>query len=258
MHRPAVAMLFLLAASSAVAQNRPVSDPLAVTFAQKSVAALTGGTTVGDVTLNANVTSILGSDYESGTGTFQAKGTGESRVDLNLSSSGTRSDVRNQASGSPGGSWAKNGSPSTSYADHNCLVDAAWFFPALSSLSQTANPSFVLKYIGQEPHGGVSTQHIQVFQWSASDPAMPRLSAMDFYLSVANSLPVALDFKVHSDSDMNVDIPVEIGFANYQSVNGIEVPFHVQRMLNGEVVLDITVTNAAFNTGLADSLFVLP
>lgn len=256
MHRLALAVVCLLSVC-AVAQNLPASDPQAITLAQQSIAALTGGTTVSDFTLSANVTSILGSDYERGTATLQAKGTGESRVDVNLSTSGTRSDVRNVASGNPGGAWNKNGGASMAYADHNCWVDAAWFFPALSSLSQTANPTFVFKYIGQEQHGGVNTQHIQVFQWSTQDPTVQRLSTMDFYVDAGSLLPVAADFKVHSDSDMNVDIPGEIGFANYQAVNGIRVPFHIQRMLNGGVVLDMTVTTATFNSGLPDSLFIL-
>src|SRR5437016_3175072 len=103
MRRLAVALFLLVSVACAVAQvaqSTSLSDPLAVSLAQKSVAALTGGALVTDVTLNANVISILGSDNESGTGTFTAKGLRESRVDLSLSG-GTRSDVRNLANGGP-------------------------------------------------------------------------------------------------------------------------------------------------------------
>ena len=130
MHRLAVVAL-LLTSLCAHAQNPTPSDPSAIKLAQKSVAALTGGNPVSDITLNANLTSIISSDYETGTATFQAKGTSESRVDLNLSNSGTRSDVRNLASGVPSGVWEKNSATSTAYAGHNCYTDATWFFPAL-------------------------------------------------------------------------------------------------------------------------------
>src|SRR5439155_24580582 len=75
--------LFLSFACLASAQNPPTSDPQAVALATKSIAALTGGNPVSDVSLTGNVTWTAGSDIEMGTGTFLAKGTGESRVDLN-------------------------------------------------------------------------------------------------------------------------------------------------------------------------------
>ena len=257
MFRLAVAVSLLISAVWAVAQNPPSSDPFAVSLAQKSVAALTGGVPVADVTLNANVISISGSDNESGTGTLAAKGTSESRVDLSLSG-GTRSDVRNLTNGSPGGAWNKNSSASTAYAQHNCWTDAAWFFPALSSLTQSANPNFVFKYIGQEQHGGVSTQHIRVFKIGQQDNGtLQRLSTIDYYLDPNSSLPLAIASQTHADSDMNIDIATEVRFANYQAVSGFQVPFHFQRMFSGGVVLDVTVTNAVFNSGLPDSNFTI-
>src|SRR5216684_2897584 len=140
MSRLIVSVCFLaVTASSVVAQNPPASDSTALTYAAQAVTALTKGNSINDVTLNANVTSTLGDSSDTGTGTFEAKGISESRVDLNLNS-GTRSDVRNSAPGVPGGAWARNGASSTAYASHNCWTDAAWFFPALSALTQNANP----------------------------------------------------------------------------------------------------------------------
>jgi hypothetical protein len=237
------------------AQNAAQSDLQAIALAQQSVVALTHGALINDVTLNASVTSILGSDNETGTGTFQAKGRMESRVTLSLSDS-TRDEVRNVANGVPGGAWKKDVGAVTAFADHNCRTDAAWFFPALSTLTQMTNPKFVFKYIGQEGHGGINTQHIQVFQPSKIR-LFQHLSTIDFYLDPASSLPLAIAFQLHPDKDAGRDIPAEIRFTDYQSGNGILVPFRIQRMLNGSVVLDITVTNVALNSGLLDSAFNL-
>lgn len=233
------------------------SDAAAVLLAQKSIAALTKGNSVVDVTLTANVTSIFGSDNEIGTGTFSAKGTMQSRVELRLSG-GTRTDVRSVTNGSPAGAWGKDGAPPTAYANHNCWTDAAWFFPALSSLMQTSNPNFIFKYIGQEQHGGVATQHIRVFQTDQQDNGtLQRLSTSDFYLDTNSAMPVAVGSYAHADSDMNIDILSEVRFANYQTVSGIRVPFHLQRMFNGGVVLDVIVTGVTLNTGLLDRSFIL-
>src|SRR5258708_6688366 len=253
----AVVTVVSLCVGSALCQSAPqalpTSDPQAISLAQQSMAALGGNATIRDATLAANVVSVLGSDNESGTGTFQAKGPNESRVNLNLSTSGARSDVRNFTNSIPGGGWQSNASTSTPYAGHNCWTDAVWFFPALSSLTQTANPAFVFKYIGQEQHGGINVQHIRIFQASAGFPTVQRLSAMDFYIDPASFLPIGTAFNLHSDTNVSVDIPVQINFANYQVVSGVRVPFHFQEMLNGSVVLDVTVTSATLNTGLLDS-----
>jgi len=260
MRHLAVALLLSAVALCALAQtSQPTatSDAQAVSLAQHSLAALTGGAAISDVTLKANVTSILGSDNESGTGTFRAKGTSESRSDLALAN-GTLSQARSSQSNGPSGAWSKNGSTAVAEAPHNLLTDASWFFPALTCLSQYASSAYVFTYIGQEQHGGVNTQHLQVaLVPPAGVTSIQRLSTTDFYLDPISFLPLAVDFKVHPDNDANIDIPVEILFANYQIVNGIHVPFHIQRMLDGGVVLDVSVTNAALNTGIPDSAFTL-
>jgi hypothetical protein len=263
MHRHAIAVVFLLAAVSAVSQSTPSatpasqsSDPQALSLARQAIGALTGGSTISDITLTANVTWIAGSDNETGTGVFRAKGTTQSRVDLTLSG-GTRSEVRALTNGYPSGAWQQNGNVMTTVPQHNCWADAAWFFPALSSLAQLANQTFQFKYIGLEEHGGVNTQHIQVLQAGLAIPTVQKLSGIDFYLDPVSSLPLAVTFQVHADTDASLNIPAEVRFANYQTVNGVPVPFRIQRMLNGGVVVDITVSSVALNSGLSDSTFSL-
>src|SRR5258708_30404892 len=97
MHRLAVAVVFLLSAISAVAQNPPASDPFAISLVQKSMTAM-GGSAIVDATLTGNASWITGSDRETGTVTFYAKNIGESRADLNLSG-GTRTEIRNDMAG---------------------------------------------------------------------------------------------------------------------------------------------------------------
>jgi hypothetical protein len=256
-HPAAFVAVFLLVLNGvcAVAQTSSVSqsDAQAISLAQNSFATLTNGSSIRDATVTAHVVSILGSDNEAGTGTFKTKGNNESRVDLALPN-GTRIDIRNVVNGIPSGAWAKISLSFTPYAQHNCWTDAAWFFPASSSLGQTANPAYVFKYIGQEEHRGSLVNHIRVFQ-----PSMGQaLSSVDFFLDPVSFLPAAIGFNTHADDDMNTSIPVEINFANYQRVTNILVPFHFQKMLNGGVVLDVTVTGAVINTGLPDSLFGIP
>jgi len=77
----------------AFCQQPPQSDQRAVVLAQQSLAALTSGASIADVTLNANVTWIAGSDTETGYASFQAKGTGGESYHFNLSG-GTLTEIR--------------------------------------------------------------------------------------------------------------------------------------------------------------------
>lgn len=259
MIRSLAVVLSLLAVSSLPsAAQTPTSDPQALALIAKSVAAMTGGLPVSGVTLNANAIWIAGSDYFSGPATLQATGTTDSRIDLKLNGF-TRTEIRTASGTLPSGSWVDASGATHPFALHNCWTEAAWFYPALSSLTlATTTSKLSFAYVGQERHNGVSTHHIRMSQTSPADDVsnlfnVPRMSATDFYLDSVTFFPMAIAFKVHPDKDMNTDIPMEIGFANYQPVNGIQVPFHIQRMLNGGVVLDFTVTSAVMNSGLAVS-----
>ena len=86
---------------------------------------------------------------------------------------------------------------------------------------------------------------------------MQNLSTTDVFLNSNSSLPLAIAFNAHADDNMNVNLPIEIRFANYQPTNGVNIPFHFQRLINGGVVLDVTVTSVVVNSGMSDSLFTM-
>lgn len=144
--------------------DTPSSDPLALAFAAKSIAAMTAGATVSDVTLTGSATWIAGSDKETGPATLMAKGTGESRIDLSLSD-GLRTDIRNDMEAYPQGASSVGGSELQPWATHNCWINASWFFPALSFLDSTSDPTLIFSYVGQESRGGVSVQHLQLYRY---------------------------------------------------------------------------------------------
>jgi hypothetical protein len=240
--------------STAVAQN-----PTAVTLAAKSIALLSGTVQIADITLTGTATRIAGSDTGSGTATLKALGTSSSRMDLSLSD-GTFSEIRTSPNGTPQGQWLAPNSSYDNMATHNCLTDAAWFFPALTVLSQTSNQSLSIAYVGQQTKNGISVQHLQ-FAFSSGtqipgigDPLLT-LSSTDVYLNSSSLVPVAFVFNTHPDNNALLNIPVEVDFSNYQAVNGVQVPFHIQRFVNGSLFLDITVQSASVNSGLTVSAF---
>jgi hypothetical protein len=252
--------LILLFVSVVSAQNPPQSDPQAVALATQAMTALTNGAGVSDVTLSGNVTWIAGSDDETGSATLQAKGPAESRMDLNLSA-GTRTEIRNDTSGSPEGETiAPDGT--FQWAQHNCWINASWFFPALSILAATSDPSVILTYVGLENRGTGSVQHIRAYRYlpskrAATTALTASLSSEDIYLDSSSFLPVAFSFNTHPDDDEATNISLEIDFSNYQPVNGVQVPMRVQKRINGGLALDLTVTGVVVNSGLTDAPFAI-
>jgi hypothetical protein len=240
----------------------PQSDPHAVLLAQQSITALTNGIGVTDVTLNASTTWIAGSDVETGSATFQAKGTGESLVQLSLTN-GTRGYMRNNiASIFPQGATIVDGSVQT-WPMHNCWTDVSWFFPALSFLAATSDPSLIFSYVGRESRGTSTVEHIRAYRFlAAGSPAFVLLtetvSTTDYYLDSTSGLPVAFVFNTHPDDDASTNISLEIDFSNYQSLNGVRIPFRVQKLISGGLALDVAVTGVTLNSGLPDSLFSIP
>jgi hypothetical protein len=237
------------------------SDPQALAIVAKAMAALTGGNPVSDASLSATAIRIIGPDYVTGSASMIAKAPEQSRVDYMFGST-TRSEIRDDSGPIPSGSWVDSKGAVTPYTLQNCLSEPVWFFPALSFLSSASNPSLILTYVGRETWNDMPVEHIRA-AWLPNAALAPsatavrldfsRLSTVDMYLDAATLLPDAMAFKAHPDSGADVDIPIEVRYANYQPVSGVLVPMHVQELMNGSLLLDLTVTRAAINTGASPS-----
>jgi len=252
-----VGLLFLLLTSASVLcqGQQPQSDPQAVALASQAMAMLTNGVSISDVTFSGNVNWTIGSDSESGTGTFLALGTGESRMDLTLPS-GTRTEIRDASKGYPRGKWVAPSGAWGLYADQNCYTDPVWFFPALGSLA--AGPNVVLSFIGQETRNGQQVFHVQSYVYQDPQSGVDaQLSTMDFYLNTTTLLPAAVVFNVHPDDNQASNMVTEVDFSNYQAVTGVSIPSHIQKYVQGALQVDFTVSSAAINTGLTMSEFTI-
>jgi len=233
-------------------------DPQAVMLLAQAVAALTGGNPANDSTLNGQATRTAGSDVETGTAVLQAKGHLESKMVLSLSGGQWQEIWRDSQ-----GSWAGPDGQSHAQAFHNSLVIGNWFCPAVALQRLTADASFGLAYAGAESREGVQVQHIQASRvlpsgGSAVDPFIQQLSDIDVYLDATAFLPVGLEFNTHPDFDALRNLPVRVELGSYQSVNGINTPFHIQKFLQNSLALDISLGSAMFNSGLPDSDFAIP
>ena len=246
--------------SASVAQQTPSSSAQAMNLLQQALAALNPGAPTTDVTLSGSAHYIAGSDDETGTAVLKAMGGGASRMDLTLSS-GIRSEVHSvDASGSSVGAWSGSDGVQHAISFHNLLTDSSWFFPGLTLTRLVNTTGIVGTYAGQEILNGQSVLHLSFSQppTNASGPdaaVMQHLSQIEFYLDSTTLLPVALSYAIHPDNNELLDIPVQILFSNYQNVSGVRIPFHVQKLLNGCLTLDLQVQSATLNSGLSANAF---
>jgi len=239
------------------AQQSATALPQASTFLQSALTALSGSTPISDITLSGTGHYIAGSDDETGTAILKAI-PGASQINLSLAS-GSRSEVWNELGGTPSGAWSGPDGVSHPMSYHNLLlIDPAWFFPAFP-LSCGLATGYSATYIGHETYDSQAVEHVSIVQQvtgSVPDVALlQHLSQIDFYLDSTTLLPVALAFNIHPDGDAFLDLPVEVRFSDYRSVNGVQVPFHIQKFLNNSLILDLQFQSVSLNTGLSATSF---
>lgn len=259
-----LSLVLLLPAAPTFAQQTtptPTSDPQAVALVTKALAALTGGRPITDVTLTGTATRTAGSDVETGAITLKALGPFDSRIDF-AGSGGNLAEIRNSLEGLPQGAWIGTDGVSHAMVGHNCMTDAVWFFPALSILTQVANPNVVASYVGLETRNGASLQHVRFVAVNANMSGatatlLSALSREDVYLDATSLLPIVISFNTHSDDDALTNIAIEIDFSDYQNVSGSLIPFKTQRLVNNGIFLELSIESAALNSGLSDSTFAI-
>ena len=229
--------------------------PQASSIVQSATTAQFGSTTITDVQLNGTVISHFGKT-DQGTITLQADTAGHSKVALNLGA-GSRSEYSSGHSEAAACTWTGADSQVHPVADHNCMTDGAWFLPLLSLPNAQQDPQATLTYSGTEQKNGATAEHLvtaKAIPTTDKTPAKTKalsqsLAKQNLFIDSTTSLPVALTFNVHPDNDAGRDIPVEIRFSDYRDVNGVKVPFHIEKSMNGSTVLEINVETATFNTG---------
>ena len=247
-----------LGTRQAAAQQAVVRDPQGLTLIGSSLKALTGSVSVNDATVQATAAYVAGSDEESGTATLTGHVDQQSLVQLNLSG-GARHEIRNGAAGV----WVGPDGAPHAMATHNCWSDASWFFPALTLEAISTNPQVSVSYLGPDTSKGATLLHVRVSlllsgQSASAASLILSLSTMDIYFDPQSFLPLVLDFNIHPDNDANVNLAAEIRFGAYQSSNGVSAPTRIQKCLQNSLLLDLTVTNVAVNSGVPASDFTLP
>jgi hypothetical protein len=240
-------------------------DSQAASLLRQSIAAMTGGAPITDVTMTGTATLTIGSDAESGTIVLVATASGQSRVTLDLPS-GSRSDFRDYSTATHTGTFA--GPDGVSHSVPTPLLAAphpAWFFPAFVMASATSpSSSYASSLVGRETRNGVMAEHATI--WPRDDVSTITVAGSvqhthqhDFYLDPSSMLPVSIAASLPNfNGDRSIPmwgnafpryIPEEFRFSDYRLVQGMAVAFHIQVYVDQKISMDIRLANVAINTG---------
>lgn len=215
------------------------------TALQNAIVVLTGTTPITDVTLTGSVEWSAGSDQESGNATYKAL-PGSNNLNMSFAG-GTRTEIRSLGTANPSGTWTGLDGVSHIMAYHNLLTDPGWF--PLFTLQNIASNS--VTYVGLETQNNASVIHLTTaLPTTTESTLMQHLTQVDIYVDPATYLPVSYAFLIHPDNNASFDIPCQILYSDYRNIGGAQIPFHVKKLVNNAVTLEVQFQNATLNTGL--------
>ncbi len=224
-------------------------------------------TEIHDVTLTGHALRSAGATTESGQAELKALVTGEARTDMSFPS-GPSSEVYARGARGAVGQWTGQDQKAHAIAPANLLAEPAWFCPALVLRKMAAQSANLTVSEGAARSGTLAFQHVRVVrqpepaggELCLSDDVIEMARAatqVDWYFDPSTSLPVEMDFKIHPDNEIHQNVPVRVRYSDYRSINGIQTPFHIRKLINNSLVLDLQLDAASFNTGMGPQSFAV-
>lgn len=214
--------------------------------------AFSQGKPVTSVVMTGHATWTAGNITDSGPVTLTIAPDGVARMNLSIPSAGAQVEVSSGSGKDRQCQWSDTSGILHDVDSRNCWKTMLWFLPAYSLQSKMilANEQGVNDY-GSTPLGTASTlyRHLQsqfVFQLPSLNNTkdVMRLSTTDIGLDPTSHLPAVLTYSLLPDKGAETPIAVEVHFSKYSLVSGVQLPFSIQRFLNGSLQLDISITDA--------------
>ncbi len=231
----------------------PVRDAQAVATIQLAITATGGAAAIGAIQSSvAQGTGVVSPDDGSGTRTFTWSQSGQDFRYENDATSGSHVFVSN--SGNP---CDIEGNIVVASAPYVARANLPFHIPGLVLFNELNNPNYTLTYVGATTLNGTSALHIQTAD--NSDSVGQLVTPQDWFFDATTGLPLSVQYRIPSAGNAQNWQPGSISFANFQSVNGVLVPFQltIQEGPPGPPVV-ATISSVAFNAAIASTQCVAP
>ncbi len=215
--------------------------------------AFSNGKVVQKIQLSGTATWQPDDAPDTGTVTLSATNDGSSQMQLELASAGLRTEAQTGTGLSAACQWSGSDGIAHTVSSNNCWKPSLWFMPAFS-----LQPALLPGYLGIADLGTGSVgssedtyRHLQsqlVFSLpNAMMSDITQQSTTDLGLDPTTLLPAVLAYAVRPDNGAAMPVAIEIRYSSYQAVSGVQIPFHIQRYVNGSLQLDVLVSSAQVN-----------
>ncbi len=218
--------------------------------------AFSGRLVVRKVALSGTATWYAGSLEDFGTVNLTATDDGSSQMQLTLDTTGAITETQTGKGSSARCQWSGKDGVSHPVDTGNCWRPVLWFLPAFSLQPSVLSNDQALADLGEGTVGSgeVVYHHLQGQILPSGSPSSSKAinewiqrSTTDIGLDPTSSMPVALTYSVHPNDGAPVSIPIEVRYSDYHAVDGAQIPFHIERYVNGALQLDILVSSASIN-----------
>lgn len=241
--------VMLLAAPIVFAQGASAGNVLA-----QLSAANAAGQVVQQIQLTGNATQYAGSSDDSGAVTLTASADGSSQMQVELASAGQRTESQTGSALNGNCQWAGADGVAHPIQSGACWRPVLWFLPAFSLQPSLLAANLTIADLGMGTVGAGETayRHLQSQFMLTGAPAsltadVAQWSKTDIGLNPASLLPAVVAYSVRPDNGAPAAIAIEIHYSDYHAVNGVEIPFTIQRYVNGALQLQIQLSAAHIN-----------
>lgn len=216
--------------------------------------AFSQGRPVISVSLSGDATWTAGSLHDPGTVSLSVSGDGVSNMKLDLASLGSVTESASGTGPTIECHWSAKDGKSHDNNLANCWKPFLWFLPAFSLQPSLIPNSLGLVDLGLGRVGSDENDYRQLrgqFVFSGKNPKIihdsMQFSTSDLGVDPTTYLPATLAYSLIPDRGSENAVSVEIRYARYTPIAGVQIPFSIQRFVNGTLQLEINVRSAQVN-----------
>ncbi len=252
--------LFLVLSFSAKGQQAPKSPPTplerdaqALSVLKQSFAAM-GGALPTDTLATGTITIVAGSTTKSGTVRILSRGTDQTVEDIQTES------ARHVTVFSGVVAAETKAGTTNRLAFEPSASSQCYDFPLPLIAWALSNRDAALVYVGLESIEGGQAHHIRLWNtfFSAKHRPPAGFNVRDLWIDAATNLPLHLALEKRESGGDAPRIPLVYTYSDFRNVNGVLLPFQIQKSLNGTPWTTITISSANINTGLTNTDFPVP
>ncbi len=214
-------------------------------------AMFSGSHTFQKIEFTGYATGHLGSLEDQGNVTLTASQDGSSKTQLELGIQGSRSESQSGKGFKTTCAWVHSDEIAHSQLSGGCQKPVLWFLPSFSLQPSQLGSHEQFVDLGEGQVGSAELVYRRLLgRYVPRDPSntvtgdLAARSTVDLGLDRDTMLPAVLAYSVHPDNGSPTSIAIEIRYSDYRTVNGAQVPFHIERFVNNNLQLEISVASA--------------